>query len=61
LSWNFGGYRAMFASLRDGATHGDPRLAGKPSLFDEAAVQDFMGRNMANLIIRADLSLLGKN
>jgi len=47
--------------LRDGATHGDPRLTEKPGLFDEAAVQDFMGRNMADLIIRADLSLLGKN
>lgn len=61
VSWNFGGYRAMFGRLRNGATHGDPRLTEQPGLFDEAAVQDFMGRNMADLIIRADLSLLGKN
>jgi predicted TIM-barrel fold metal-dependent hydrolase len=58
ISWNFGGFRAMFATLRDGATHGDARLRANPGLFDEAAVQDFMGRNLADLVIRTDLRLL---
>ncbi len=59
VSWNFGGFRAMFATLADGATHGDPRLAACPGLFDEATVQDFMGGNLADLVIRTDLRLLG--
>jgi predicted TIM-barrel fold metal-dependent hydrolase len=58
ISWNFGGFRAMFATLRDGAAHGDPRLRASPGLFDDMAVQDFMGRNLANLVIRTDLRLL---
>jgi hypothetical protein len=59
ISWNFGGFRAMFATLRDGAAHGDPRLRANPGLFDNAAVHDFMGRNLADLVIRTDLRLLG--
>ncbi len=58
ISWNFGGFRAMFATLRDGAAHGDPRLRANPGLFDNAAVHDFMGRNLADLVIRTDLRLL---
>jgi predicted TIM-barrel fold metal-dependent hydrolase len=58
VSWNFGGFRAMFATLREGATHGDPRLRVNPGLFDDAAVQAFMGRNIADLVIRTDLALL---
>ncbi len=58
ISWNFGGFRAMFATLRDGATHGDPRLRANPGLFDDAAVQGFMGRNIADVVIRTDLALL---
>ncbi len=60
ISWNFGGYRAMFACLRDGATHGDPRLRANPGLFDDAAVRDIMGRNLADLVIRIDRGLLGE-
>ena len=58
ISWNFGGFKVMFATLQDGAAHGDPRLRASPGLFDDAAVQDFMGRNLANLVIRTDLRLL---
>ncbi len=58
VSWNFGGFRAMFATLRDGETHGDPRLRADPGLFDDLAVQGFMGRNLADLVIRTDLALL---
>jgi hypothetical protein len=49
----------MLGQLRNGATHPDPRLRDNPGLFDEDAVQDFMGRNLADLVIRADRSLLG--
>ncbi len=58
INWNFGGFRTMFATLRKGAAHGDPRLRANPDLFDDAAVQDFMGRNVADLVIRTDLRLL---
>jgi len=49
LSWNFGGYRAMFASLRD-RRHPDERLAAQPNLFKRAAETNFMGGNLANLL-----------
>jgi predicted TIM-barrel fold metal-dependent hydrolase len=60
VSWNFGGYRAMFAHLRDGAAHGDPRLRERPALIDESAERDFMGRNLAELVIGIDRRLLGE-
>jgi predicted TIM-barrel fold metal-dependent hydrolase len=58
VSWNFGGFRAMFATLRDGASHGDPRLRANPGLFDDAAVRGFMGGNLAALVIGIDRALL---
>jgi hypothetical protein len=58
MSWNFGGFRAMFAALRDGSRHNDPRLQAHPTLFDDAMVQGFMGRNLADLVIAADRRLL---
>ena len=54
MVWNFGGFRALFAALADGATYGDPRLAANPGLFDADTVQGFMGRNLADLVIAAD-------
>lgn len=61
ISWNFGGYRAMFAALADGASHNDPRLREKASAFDAASVHGYMGGNLAALILQADRSILGKN
>jgi len=52
VSWNFGGYRAMFASLAD-ARHPDPRLRARPSLFSSAAVRGYLGGNLARLIAGA--------
>lgn len=49
LSWNFGGYRAMFASLRD-PRHPDPRLAAHPGLIDAAAERAYLGGNLARLL-----------
>ena len=59
ITWNFGGYRGMFAALRNGAGHHDARLRERPDLFDEKAIQRFMGGNLADLIIRTDSALLG--
>ena len=56
IAWNFGGYRGLFAAMRDG--HGDPRLKDRPDLMDHEARQDFMGRNIADLVIGIDRSLL---
>ena len=57
-SWNFGGFRQMFRALQDGANHNDRRLRERPDLFDDDAVQNFMGRNLADLIIGIDQRLL---
>ena len=51
LSWNFGGYRLMFETLKDGANHPDKRLKHNPGLFDDQAVINFMGRNFAELTV----------
>jgi predicted TIM-barrel fold metal-dependent hydrolase len=59
VAWNFGGYRGMFAAMRDGARHTDPRLRDRPGLLDDEAVQDLMGRNLADLVIATDRRLLG--
>lgn len=58
ITWNFGGFRGLFAALRDGARHNDPRLRERPDLFDAEAVQDFMGRNLADLVLAADRRIL---
>jgi predicted TIM-barrel fold metal-dependent hydrolase len=58
VDWNFGGFKAIFAALANPARHSDPRLAANPGLFDREAVQDFMGRNLANLVIGAYRRLL---
>ena len=52
-SWNFGGYRLMFETLKDGANHPDKRLNENPGLFDNQAVSNYMGKNFAELTIWA--------
>ena len=49
--WNFGAFRATFDALARTEGHGDPRL--KPGMFDEDTRRDFMGRNLADLVITA--------
>ncbi len=44
MSWNFGGFRATMAGLRDG------RLHANPELFGEDSVQGFLDGNFACLI-----------
>jgi predicted TIM-barrel fold metal-dependent hydrolase len=49
VAWNFGGYRAMFATLTD-ARHPDPRLRARSELFSPQAVQGYLGSNLARLV-----------
>ena len=53
MAWNFGGYRAMFATLCDGRGHVDPRLAAAPDMFTDEVVAGYMGGNLARLVTRA--------
>lgn len=59
-TWNFGGFRAMFESLKNGACHTDQRLHQNPDLFDEEVVLNFLGRNFAGLVIEGYEKLLNK-
>jgi len=60
-SWNFGGYRAMFHTLADGANHTDERLRGNPAMFDDNVIQDFFGRNFADFGIAACRRIIEAN
>ncbi len=53
MTWIMGGWSATFDALSDGASHGDPRLAARPDLFDARMIQGFRGRNMADLVVAA--------
>ncbi|RUT32487.1 hypothetical protein EMQ25_04840 [Arsenicitalea aurantiaca] len=55
--YHFGAFRALFAALKDGAHYGDPRLDARPNLFDDEMIAGFMGRNLADLVIAADLRI----
>lgn len=57
-TWNFGGFRAMFKSLIDGKNHTDKRLQQNPELFNNEMVQNYLGRNLAELVIAGYEKLL---
>jgi predicted TIM-barrel fold metal-dependent hydrolase len=50
-TWNFGGYRAMFKSLINSSRHTDARVRNNPEVFNAEIRQNYMGRNLADLII----------
>lgn len=52
-AWNFGGFRAMFAGLKNGAEHTDERLNNNPGLFNDDAVTNYMGRNFLQIVLEA--------
>ncbi len=57
--WNFGGYRQLFRGLRDfSPMHPDPRVRSTPGLFDDQAIQNYMGANLARLVIKASKNIL---
>jgi predicted TIM-barrel fold metal-dependent hydrolase len=57
-TWNFGGFRAMFKSLIDGKNHTDKRIQKYPELFNDEMVQNYLGRNFAELVIAGYEKLL---
>ncbi len=58
IVWNFGGFRALFDHLSDGKTHTDPRVRENPALFSPEAIQNYMGRNLADLVLAACENIL---
>lgn len=58
MSWNFGGFRAMFRNLIDGPNHTDPRLRQRSNLFSEQDCQNYLGRNFASFVVDAYRRLL---
>ena len=59
MIFQFGGFRALFDRLADGATYPDSRLRDAPDLFDPACVQRFMGGNVARLVAETCRRVLG--
>ena len=59
-TWNFGGFRLMFESLKNGNNHTDKRLQQYPHLFDDEVIQNYLGRNFAELMIEGYEKLLKK-
>jgi len=57
-TWNFGGFRWMLNSLADGQNHTDRRLNENPYLFSEEVIQNYLGRNFAELVINGYEKLL---
>ena len=57
-TWNFGGFRTLFSSLKDGRKHPDPRLRERPDLFDEKSVAGYMGANLATLLVHVGKKVL---
>jgi len=53
MSWNFGGYRAMFKSLQDVDNHTDSRIRKGEVVFSDEDIQGYLGGNFAALIIDA--------
>jgi predicted TIM-barrel fold metal-dependent hydrolase len=51
MTWNYGGFRAMFAGLLDGKRHYDARVRANAGLFTRESVRGYMGGNFARLIL----------
>ena len=50
----------MFKSLMDRERHPDPRIRATPGLFTEDDVANYMGRNLADLLLRGYRPLLAR-
>ncbi len=50
-TWNFGGYRLMFASMLNSENHTDVRVRNHSELFTTDMIKNYMGRNIAELVI----------
>jgi predicted TIM-barrel fold metal-dependent hydrolase len=58
MTWNFGGYRAMFGSLIDGSRHTDARVRENKGLFTKRIAGNYMGGNLAGFMVHAYKRLL---
>ena len=58
--WNFSGARAILQGLMDSEHHYDPRVRRNPGLFDESAVQAYLGGNCARFAIQGYQRVLEK-
>jgi predicted TIM-barrel fold metal-dependent hydrolase len=58
MSWNFGGFRGMFASLAGNSRHTDPRVRKNPKAFNEKIFQGYLGGNMAGFMVEVYKGLL---
>lgn len=47
MTWNFGGFRALFQAFAAGAAHTDARVRARPGLFGPGAPARYMGGNFA--------------
>lgn len=59
-TWNFGGYRLMFTSLLNTEKHMDPRVRENAELFNHDMVKNYMGRNIAELVIDGYKKIIGE-
>lgn len=53
MTWNFGGFRAMFDSLLRADRHTDKRVRSHPELFTPEAARAYLGGNCARFILAA--------
>jgi hypothetical protein len=52
-TFNYGGFRSMFQSLRNGTHHPDPRMRTSPGLFSDDTVGGYLGGNLVGLVLSA--------
>ncbi len=57
IPWNFGGIEALLRAMRH-RNFPDPRIQDNPALFDDEAVRDYLGGNIARLYGEACSSVL---
>jgi hypothetical protein len=50
MTWNFGGFRAMFRSLIDNRNHTDTRVREHPGLFTPEVSRRYLGGNFARFV-----------
>jgi len=60
ISWNFGGFRAMFQTLQDKEKHPDQRIRSRSVVFDDESVAGYLGGNFARLIHKTCNRILRK-
>jgi hypothetical protein len=58
MTWNFGGYRAMFGSLINGEKHTDKRVRENQDLFTREIASGYMGGNLAAFMVDAYAGIL---